>query len=353
MRSLQPGRIDLIVHTLLAGLTVGLLSLVLWQNRDTIREVLGQRPDLRLLGLAFLITQVSLLITFVRWSILVRVIEPRFTLRSSILLGFIGYVFNLVIPGAVGGDVIKAAYLARMQIRKTQAIASMAIDRILGLLGLFILAAVAGVLAWGLATPKVRGLIVVAWGALGLGLVVLAAIFRQPMPRIFQGQAGSGRGRLSTIMAELKAAATNYRRRLDVLLAGLGLSVVSHGLNVVVFFLIGKTLFSSRMTATLGQHFLMAPLTFFTMAVPLPFGALGLTEEVGGQLFKLVGHPSGAVVMMGLRVLMFGCGLEGACVYLVNLNEMRALTALAHRLEVEPDEDEERVSGQEAPETSR
>ena len=236
MRSLQPGRIDLIVHILLAGLTVGSMSLVLWQNCDTIREVLGQRLDLRLLGLAFLITQVSLLITFVRWSILVRVIEPRFTLRSSILLGFIGYVFNLVIPGAVGGDVIKAAYLARMQIRKTQAIASMVIDRILGLLGLFILAAVAGVLAWGLATPKVRSLIVVAWGALGLGLVVLAAIFRQPMPRIFQGQAGSGRGRLSTIMAELKAASTNYRRRLDVLLAGLGLSVISHGLNVVVFF---------------------------------------------------------------------------------------------------------------------
>ena len=85
MRSLQPGRIDLIAHTLLAGSTVGLLSLVVWQNRDTIREVLGQRLDLRLLGVAFLITQISLLISFVRWSILVRVIEPSFTLRSSIL----------------------------------------------------------------------------------------------------------------------------------------------------------------------------------------------------------------------------------------------------------------------------
>ena len=51
------------------------------------------------------------------------------------LLGFIGIVFNLVIPGAVGGDLIKAAYLVRMHIKKTQAIASMVIDRILGLLG--------------------------------------------------------------------------------------------------------------------------------------------------------------------------------------------------------------------------
>ena len=75
---------------------------------------------------------------------LVRVIEPTFKLSATFVLGSIGMVFNLVIPGAVGGDLIKAAYLVRMQIKKTQAIASMVIDRILGLLALFILAAVAG-----------------------------------------------------------------------------------------------------------------------------------------------------------------------------------------------------------------
>ena len=81
-------------------------------------------------------------------------IEPRFTLRAAILLGFIGNVFNLVIPGAVGGDLIKAAYLVRMHVKKTQAIASMVIDRILGLLGLFILAAIAGALAWSVGARR-------------------------------------------------------------------------------------------------------------------------------------------------------------------------------------------------------
>jgi len=64
----------------------------------------------------------------------------------------------------------------------------------------------------------------------------------------------------------------------------------------------------------------LVPLTLFTMAVPLPFGALGLCEEVGDQLLKLVGHPSGALAMMGLRVLMLGSGLEAACVYIANLS---------------------------------
>ena len=122
------------------------MGLVLWQNQETIRQISARRLDLRCFALALLITQVSLLITFVRWSLLVRVIEPGFTLRCSILLGFIGYLFNLVIPGAVGGDVVKAAYLSRMQIKKTQAIASMVLDRIVGLLGLFLLAATAGAL---------------------------------------------------------------------------------------------------------------------------------------------------------------------------------------------------------------
>ncbi len=325
MRSLHPGRIDRIGHGLLAAVALGALLLVLWQNREIIAEISIRRLDLRWLGLALLISQVSLLLTFVRWAVLVRVIERRFAVRSALLLGFIGYVFNLIIPGAVGGDVVKAAYLSRMHIRRTQVIASMVVDRIVGLLGLLILAAMAGVLAWEMATPQVRIVIVAAWCALGAGTTMLTPAFRGAIARAFSRPGSRPCGRLATIMTELEAASTTYRGRPGVLLVSLVLSLSSHGLNVVVFFLVGKLLFSARLTTTLGQHFLMAPLTFFTTAVPLPFGALGLTEGVGGQLFSLVGHPGGAVAMMGFRLLMLICGLEGACVYLFNLGEIRAL----------------------------
>jgi uncharacterized membrane protein YbhN (UPF0104 family) len=306
-----------------------LLALVLWQNREPIHEVLGRQLDLRLFTLAFLITQVSIFITFLRWHILVRVIDPTIALRSSILLGLIGYFFNLVIPGSVGGDVIKAAYLARNRTQKAALIASMAVDRILGLLGLVALAAWAGVLTWTTAPPIVRGLIAAVWGASGLGIIGLGALFRVVPPgRLSELQSSHGLG-LSRIMAELQAALMNFRLRRDVLLTGVGLSVISHGLNVVVFYVIGKVLFSARMVTTIGQHFLMAPLTFFTMAVPLPMGALGLTEEVGGQLFSLVGHPSGAMTMMGMRILVLACALEGAYAYFIYLREMRACDAVA------------------------
>ncbi len=158
---------------------------------------------------------------------------------------------------------------------------------------------------------------------------MLAAIFAQAFSRMFP-RASQGQSRLALIVAELKEMSATYRSRLDVVAACLGLSVVSHSLNVIAYYVVGKMLYPT-MTTTLSQHFLMAPLMFFSMAVPLPFGALGLTEAVGDQLFKQVGHPSGFLAMMGFRVLMYTGGLVGACVYLARIKEVRELTASAHR----------------------
>ena len=331
--STRRSKLGLLINAALVALAFGLLGVVIWRNRDKIQDVFSHPLDLRLLALAQAIYLIGMVSTFFRWFFLVRVIDPRFTLRAAILLGFIGNVFNLVIPGAVGGDLIKAAYLVRMHIKKTQAIASMVIDRIVGLLGLFMLASIGGAIAWPRASGDVAKLIVVAWIATGLGVLALAVIFGQVVTRIFP-QLGTGHSRLSLITSELKEMSTTYSRRLDVVSFCTLMSMGSHSTNVFAFYLIGRMLFPA-MTTTLVDHFLMAPLTLFTMAVPLPFGALGLTEGVGEQLFNLVGHPSGSLAMMGLRVLMYGGALIGACVYLAKLKEVRGLTAAAHQIEEE------------------
>ncbi len=128
---------------------------------------------------------------------------------------------------------------------------------------------------------------------------------------------------------------TTYRSRLNVVFACLALSVFVHTLNVVAFFLVGCMLYPD-MPTTLAQHFSMVPLILFTLAVPLPFGALGVTELVGGQLLKLVGHPDGELAMMGFRVVMYIAGLVCACVYLANLKEVRELTSNPPTTEDEP-----------------
>jgi uncharacterized protein (TIRG00374 family) len=336
----------LLVNAVLMAVAFLLLGLAIRDNWGQIRDVFDRRLDVRLLAAAFAIYLGAIVLTFVRWYWLVRAVEPSFRLSASVLLGFIGNLFNLVIPGAIGGDLIKAAYLVRMRVNKTQAVASMVIDRILGLLGLFILAGIAGAVAWPVATRDVRRLIVVVWVAVAAGFVGLAAIFSQGLTRSFPGLL-AGHGKLATILRELNVMSSTYRRRLGVVARSLALSSCVHSLFVIAWYLVSLTLFPKGLPS-LGQHFLMVPLILFTTAVPLPFGAIGLSEQVSQQLFEMVRHPGGALAMMGFRVLMYGGGIVCATVYLANLRQVRGLTDAAEHLEedfLEGNLDEEPLGG--------
>ncbi|MDR3637098.1 MAG: lysylphosphatidylglycerol synthase transmembrane domain-containing protein [Isosphaeraceae bacterium] len=323
---------SLVVNGALVALAFGLFGLVIRKHWGQILEVFRHKLDPWVFVLGFAIYMVGVVGTFYRWFRLVRVLDCTFRFRDSVLLGFIGNVFNLVIPGAVGGDLIKAAYLVKMRIDNTRAIASMFIDRILGLLGLFLLAGLAGAAAWtGTELPlKVRYLIVTAWIALGLGFVGLAAIFNQSLtrryPRLLEGH-----GKLALLLNELKAVSDAYRQNLRVVAGCLALSCASHAMSVLAWYTVSTTLFPTVLPS-LGQHLLLVPLTLFTMAAPLPFGALGLGETVSDELFKLVNHPEGALAMMGFRVLMYGGGLVGSFFYLTHLGQVRALTETAGHL---------------------
>lgn len=313
------------VNAALVLAAFGLLGWTVWGNRAQIRAVFAGRPDPAMFVLALGVYLVAMVLTFVRWFALVRALGLPFLLRDAIRLGFIGSVFNLLIPGAVGGDLIKAAFLAREQERRTQAIASMVIDRLLGLLGLFLLASVAGAFQWSQSSTRdeVRNLILLAWTMVGGGVVGLTILFTPalygPLLRLV-----SGRGRVETLLRELVAMASTYRRRPDVIVLGALLAALSHGLFVLALYTVDRALYPET-APSLARHYLVVPLVFFTMAVPLPFGALGLTEKASEVLFDLVGFPGGAVVMMGYRVVMYVAGSISATIYAANARQIRAL----------------------------
>ncbi len=316
---------SILFNVLLIALAFALLSHAIWRNRAEIHRVFSRSLDYRLFILAFGIYLVGLIVSFVRWYWLVRVVEPSFRLNAAILLGFIGSLFNLVIPGAVGGDLIKAGYLVKMDVKRTQAIASMVIDRIVGLLGLFILGAIAGALTWSsVSDSKVKLLIGFVWTAVATGFLALTVLFTPKLLSILRARFKSG-GRLAHILDDLRIASSTYRGRLGIVGGALGLAIFGHVLSVFVFYLISRMLFQSEVPS-LGQHYLLVPLVYFTTAVPLPFGALGLSEEVSEQLFRLVGHPGSALALMGVRILMYGGGLISVGFYLANLRQVRDLT---------------------------
>src|SRR5262249_62009496 len=86
----------------------------------------------------------AMFLTFARWFVLVRALELPFRLRDAVRLGLAGFFFNIFLAGEIGGDVVKAAFLAREQSRRTAAVATVLVDRVGGLAGLFWPAALVG-----------------------------------------------------------------------------------------------------------------------------------------------------------------------------------------------------------------
>jgi uncharacterized protein (TIRG00374 family) len=312
-----------LVVALKMALAFGLLALVIAWNREPIRSVLRHRLDGRLFAIGFGCYVAGLMLAYARWSLYVRALGLPCSVGDGLRLGFIANLYNFVVPGGpVGGDVVRAAFLCREhRTEKTKAVASVVLDRLVGLLALFLLAAVSGTGAWARLDGPVRRLVGVAWGVVVVTALLLALMFApalyRPLARRF-----AHRKRLARRLRDLAATGEAYHERPGVVVLGLGMSLVVHTLNILTFYAVSKAMFSS--VPSLAEHFLIVPLVLFTTAVPLPFAALGVSEGVSGHLFGLADYAGGAVAMMGFRVIQFASAVLSAGVYAANTGQARA-----------------------------
>ena len=85
-----------------------------------------------------------MLLTIVRWFWLLRAHDLPLSMGDALRLGFLGYLLNFVSFGAVGGDLFKAIFAARKcHARRAEAVATVIIDRLIGLYIIFVMATVA------------------------------------------------------------------------------------------------------------------------------------------------------------------------------------------------------------------
>ncbi len=291
-----------------AGLALGLLGLAIQMNRKEIQGVLDGKPDPLGFAQGLIFYLSGLMFAYLRWHVLVRSLDLPFRYRDAVRLGFIGALFNFVIPGAVFGNVVKAAFLCRERPEdKPKAIGSVLVDFLSGLLGLFLIAALVGTIGRDSLDPGIRNLVFAAWLLVFFaGLALLSAV----------------RSRLS----RRRVGAGAYRGRLGVIPLAVTMGMGTHALNVLAFYSVAGALYGSKIPG-LAEHFLIVPLVILTTAVPLPFGALGVSEQASRGLFGLMNYSGGAVAMLGFRVLMLAGAGIGAGVYMFNAKEVRELAA--------------------------
>ena len=90
--------------------------------------------------LAFLAYGVTTLISIIRWHILLQACHTSFRMMRTAQLTMLGLFANAFMLGAMGGDALKAFYAIReFHGKKTKVIMSIAMERLLGFIAMFVL----------------------------------------------------------------------------------------------------------------------------------------------------------------------------------------------------------------------
>ena len=221
-------------------------------------------------------------ITACRWRMLLAAQEIRLPFRQAWGLTMIGLLFNVAIPGAVGGDLVKGYYVTRAAAgRKTHAATAILMDRVVGLIGLLFLGAVMtrANLHEMLRNPATRGL-----GA--LTIAGFAAGFAGLYAAIFAGDRLSRFLFLPGPLRKVFAALHEYRRKPAVTPVALALSVCNQALTFTGFYLALQAAGVSGLRA--GQFFLIVPLGFIANAVPISPAGIGVGQAAFFALFRIV-----------------------------------------------------------------
>jgi uncharacterized protein (TIRG00374 family) len=275
-----------------------------------------------------LVYLLGVLLTFFRWYILVRAQDLPLTLFNALRLGLVGFYFSSFLPSSIGGDVVKAVMIAREQRRRTVAVATVLIDRALGLWGLIWVIVLLGAFFWAVGNPVLRAndnlRIIVFTSSMIIGATLLGwmALLLLPPNRadIFAGRL-ERLPKVGHAFAELWRAVWMYRLKQESLLRALLISISSHICFVVAFYFAGQVFADPNApdaVPSLSQDFLIVPIGCAIQAVfPSP-GGIGAGEYGFGKLYTLVGKAEAAGVLASLaqRIVIWVWSIVGFFVYL-------------------------------------
>jgi uncharacterized protein (TIRG00374 family) len=252
------------------------------ENRKTFAEIVRAPKAWGMLAAGFCVLFVAILITFVRWRYLVVALEINLSLVDSVRIGFLGYLFNLAPMGIVGGDVVKALMLAREHPgNRAKSLASVVVDRIVGLYVLFLVAA-AGVFItgfWRNPDPRVHWiciavLVLTAVATVGIALVLIPGFLESGFVRAFTSLPKVGHA-LDSLLDAMKI----YRTKRLVLFWTSVMTVPVHGLLTVSLCLLAFGLRFEQVP--FRDYFAIYPISGIASTIPLPAGP----AETGIVLF--------------------------------------------------------------------
>lgn len=263
---------------------------------------------------------VSICFSGYRWHILMHAQGIKLPIRRTLLLFFIGQFFNSFLIGATGGDLVKAFYVTKeTDHKKTEAISTVFLDRIMGLLGLLILINI--VMVWRLKfflSYRETRLALAFFSAVTIAAVGgLIVVFGQ---NLFERWSFFVRLEKNTafgsILSRVYSAFQVGFKHPGVFLKSIILSVLNHFNLVCMSAILGYALgirlpFSDYLTTILMINAIAA--------IPLTPGGLGSRDTAAKFLLGVLGVQASRAVLLSLVLYgtMMSWSLVGGIVYLV------------------------------------
>lgn len=263
-----------------------------------------------------------------RWWVLLRGVNLNVPYRRAAALQLIGLFFNTAMPGAVGGDIVKAYYVVREQQaeRKTPAMVTVVLDRIVGLVSLFLLAGFAVVANYEFALGS-RALSAYS-GLIGLGvlgILVGSAIVFFPHKE--------GKDPFELLLSRKLPGFALLKRVYDALRCYRGQPLRLTAVVVCTMFVQAFAMFyfldlTTRLvgfTPDLPTFATVYPLGLLASAVPLAPGGMVVGHLAFEQLYASVGWSGGANVFNVYALGTLALNLLGVVPYLLYRSEIKAI----------------------------
>lgn len=257
-----------------------------------------------------------------RWWLLLAPVRLPVAYLRMVAFYFVGMFFNIFLPTIVGGDAVKAVLLARETGAPARATMSVFMERNVGLLALFVIAATA---AWFAPPVSLMGLPVstLVWLLFAAFVAINVVIFT---PRAYQLV---DRIIAMTPLAGMRARATSlyeavvpYRRAIGPLTSALALSFVFQGVVILVVFLNANALSQPVPLSTLA---VFVPLISLAGMLPISVNGLGVRDALYVLLFGRVGidGPVAAVMAFLYFAVTLAASLPGGIVYMLQRGPIR------------------------------
>ncbi len=297
-------------------------------------EFRDQPKHYGLLSLALVVALVAIAISFARWGLLVRCQGIELSMVEAFRLGSICYLLSFVSVGSVGGDLFKAIFLAqRRPGKRVEAVASVVVDRGVGMYGLVLLVSTAFFLN---GTPgnggdnldriRLATLALVGSGTVVLLVLVLGGKFVDLLMRRL--------GRLRWIGGLFLHIAGPLRM--------FHAHPIAFGFSIVMSLLVhaGLTL-SINLVATglyqdpptLAEHFVIVPIGMLAAALPIAPAGLGVFEATMEWLYDIIPVPatkaSGTLVALVFEMVKLITAAIGTIFYWTAGEEVRHSMELA------------------------